>query len=242
MTSLKTTLRKGFTLIELLTVISIIGILAAILIPVISGTLKTAKKLAQSSNASSIAKTYQTFSNSGSSSRIILTPQMLQGNANNGVAKDINDVAYILAKDSSLNDGSLWFNRADDASSGLIVPKTVLDTDASTATGPSSAFVAAKPKAWAFVTGAPSSADVTIMPLLWTYGLKHDGTWDSVNSAWKGGGHVAYMDGHVEWYDKLDIADQNGANFVNYTTKKPTVDWKDALSPKSILVNELGKD
>jgi len=241
MTSLKTTTRKGFTLIELLTVISIIGILAAILIPVISGTLKTAKKLAQSSNAGTIAKTYQSFSNSGSNSRIILTPAMGQGNANSGVAKDINDVAYILARNVGLDVGPLWFNKADDAGPAII-PRTVLDTDVGSATGPSAAFASAKPKTWAFVTGVPSSADVTTMPVLWTYGLKHDGAWDKDSSPWKGGGHVAFLDGHVEWFDQLSLNDQNGANFVNYSTHKPTIDWKEAISSKSVLVNEMGKD
>jgi len=252
MTSRKPTTRKGFTLIELLTVIAIIGILASILIPVVGSVILTAKHTAAGANARSIANVYVAYSTSGSNSRTIATPEMNGGNANAGVAKDIDDVAFILAKNNQFNDASMWFIKGDDNLIGASVPKVVVEGDISTQQAPSAAFIAAKPKGWAFVTGMPNSAPSTTTPLLWSYGLLHDGTWDKINSPWKGvGGHIAYVDGHVDWVDRaLSTTAQNGSYFVSYTTNpdgggKPTVDWAQAINQAGKackVVNEMGKD
>ncbi|HVU37565.1 MAG TPA: prepilin-type N-terminal cleavage/methylation domain-containing protein [Opitutales bacterium] len=246
MTSRKHTTTKGFTLIELLTVISIIGILAAILIPTIASALTTAKRMAASSNARSIAGSYQAYTTSGSNSRVIATPEQSSGNANNGVAKDINDVAFILAK-NGLNDAALWYIKSDINLTGKSLPRLVIDSDIGSATAPSQSFVNTKPKSWAFVTGLPSGSPPTTTPLLWTYGLGSDGKWVNA-SPWEGkGGHVAYYDGHVEWVDGGLSTDQGGTYFVSYPTNsqganKPTVNYKDAIFQKSKVVNEMGTE
>jgi len=237
--------RKGFTLIELLTVIAIIGILASILIPTIGNVITTAKKAAAQNNASQIAKTYIAYSNSGSNTRTIRTTEMAGGggSANEGVANTIEDVAFILAKFTQLNDASLWFIKADDNLTGVTIPKVVIIGNMQDANAPSPDFNNAKPKSWAFAIGLSTSAQSTSTPLLWTYGLGHNGIWAN-SSPWKGsGGHIAYLDGHVEWADKL-TTDASGISFTGYATSakagQPTVDYTDAVNSKAKVLNSDG--
>ncbi len=245
MTIRNQTSRKGFTLIELLTVIAIIGILASILIPTIGSVITTAHKAAAQNNAGQIAKAYIAYSTSGSSSRIISSTKENSGTKEGGTAGKIEDAAYILAKFSQLNEASVWFVKQDDALTGQNLPKVVISGDMNSATDVDATFTAVNPKSWAFVAGLSPNAPPTSTPLLWTYGLQPTGSW-ATDSVWKAGGHIAYLDGHVEWADKLS-KEGNGVSFTGYATLgngiagTPQVDFNNAINPKAVVLNKDGK-
>lgn len=104
----------GFTLMELLTVISIIGILATILMPVAGNAIDRARKLQMSKNLQQIAMAYVDFS---------LNHSIKELNSCNTV----NEWAGVLSKYDVLNLASLFISNEDYLSqqSKLLLPKVI---------------------------------------------------------------------------------------------------------------------
>lgn len=65
--------KKGFTLIEMVAVVAIIGILAAILVPKVTGYMKEAKKTAVIDQARKVSQAYETAVMKGKHSGVVLT-------------------------------------------------------------------------------------------------------------------------------------------------------------------------
>ncbi|WP_309386640.1 type II secretion system protein [Cerasicoccus frondis] len=195
--------RKGFTLVELLTVIAIIGILAAILIPAVGKVQESAKKSAASSNGRQIGLAYNTYANSGGKTRNIKADDTKE----NLGASTVSDYAWILAKYGGLNDGSIWYIESDDALANADIPQTVLD-DTENDTVLKKADVGG-PISWGVITGLSKNAPTSTTPLAATRGLGTTGTsteWNDEDSPWAGdGGHVVFLDGHVAWYQDFTL-------------------------------------
>lgn len=178
--------RRGFTLVELLTVIAVIGILAAILIPTIGAVQKTAQQTQSASNLKQIATAYQTYSTAGSRARNIP-----------GDTATIQDWAGVLAANVDLNNPALYLiNFADDvAGFDIATLTTIVDTD-----GAVNAAFANAPVSYSAVAGLSLTSPSSQTPLIWTKGLQSGGFWDT-NSPWGGNeGHIAFLDSHTEKY------------------------------------------
>lgn len=227
-------LPSGITLVELLAVIVVLAVLIAILIPTISGVVNQKGNFSHASHARQIAQAYQTYSLDQPHPRnISTTASSPGGTALTGTASNIEDVALILAKYAKLNDGAAWFIRTDKNLADAYIPRAVFAGDITQAKSVTVDFQKTSPKAWAFVVGLTTSPpQASMMPLLWTYGLKSDGTWLR-NSPWDGtGGHIAYLDGHVEWAERISL-ENGGVSFAVYSggdQGKPTVDYRQAIN------------
>lgn len=210
----KHTPRSGFTLIELLTVIAIIGILAAILIPAVGKVREVANKSKSSSNMRSIAVSYATYSTSGGRVRTLTEARM---NADPDVSlSDVAGVAQFLAKQVDLTDASIWIIESDPAVAAYteLLPAIVGFRDGDNAFQTATDWVQEVPVGYDFAIGVSGNAPTSTTPLLWTRALSPSGTWGP-DSPWGLGGHIAYLDGHVSFYNELGPEDGQLVDPVN---------------------------
>lgn len=214
--------RQAFTLIELLTVIAIIGILAAIIIPSVGKVRENAQRAKSASNLRSIAQAYATFAASGGRVRTIPSD-----------VGSIQEWAAWLAREVDLNDASLYYIETDPSVAALAALPLVVGSGAAGSFSLDPEFESATPS-YAVVAGLAPNAPATTTPLLFTRGLTASGTWDA-NAPWgDSGGHIAFLDGHVRFYRDLS---ENGGELVHYQSKTRTSNIQEAISPDAVILN-----
>lgn len=194
----KNTPRSGFTLIELLTVIAIIGILAAILIPAVGKVREVANKSTSASNMRSIALAYATYSQAGGRTKV-LNENRLTGK---GYSASVQGVAQFLGEEVDLFDASIW-RLGDDPDVIAQEPNPATVGARVSGTYTENSQFTSSPVSYDFVLGVGGNNPSTTTPLLWTRGLETSGMWNET-SPWGRGGHIAYLDAHVTFYNELD--------------------------------------
>lgn len=206
--------RSGFTLIELLTVIAIIGILAAILIPAVGKVREVANKSKSSSNMRSIAVSYATYSTSGGRVRTLTAAKMTDDP--DVSLSDVAGVAQFLAKQVDLTDASIWIIESDPAVAVYpnTLPAIVGYRDSANAFKTATEWVQGVPVGYDFAIGVSGNAPTSTTPLLWTRDLGTGGTWGQ-DTPWGLGGHIAFLDGHVSFYTELGTEDGQLVNPVD---------------------------
>jgi prepilin-type processing-associated H-X9-DG protein len=138
-----------------------------------------------------------------------------------------HDFVVSFARITKQNDASVWFIKSDEKLAGEEIPKMVILGDLKT--GQINPAFAKLPLSYEMVGNLALNSPPTTTPIVWTRGLRDDGTW-APDSPWQGkGGHIAYLDGHVEWADKFSS--------VKYGTHTPTTDIREALPPGAVILS-----
>lgn len=209
---------SGFTLIELLTVIAIIGILAAIIIPTVGTVREKAQRAVDANNLREILKAAQIYASDNQDR--LPDPQNIAPAA---LSADAPVYLWpgILAKNNILSDPSFYFAKNDPLYPAA-VPAVILSAGVAARNQVDPGFGASTP-AWEFVGGL-KMGDPATTPVAYTRGLQADGTWngDSTSSTvgvYKdAGGFIAFLGGNVNFYpNTAGVLTSNGTG-----ASKPT--------------------
>ena len=192
---MKTSSRSGFTVIELITVIAIVSILMAILTPVVSNMMGSARRSSDASNLRQLAMATIAYINEA-------------GATKSASFVDMNSWAMALAKSGNFNEAALFLATGDPALTGTLPTKifttitTTTDSTTNSTDTIDTTFAASNLGVAAAKTlNLNSSAAST--PVVWTRGLQADGTWSATSPYGTKGGYVAFLDGHVTFYSKV---------------------------------------
>jgi type II secretory pathway pseudopilin PulG len=227
-------------LIELLTVIAIIGILAAIIIPTVAKVRETAQRAVDANNLREIGKAAMIFA-AENNDRL---PDPLSAAAQQNVQASSNYFRWIgvLGHAGTLNDASPYFAKNDPMFDGEM-PATVIDPDDVTH-GQVIATLEAKTPSFEFVGGLKMS-DPATTPVAFTRGLNADGVWDNDRGAYRStGGHIVFLGGNVQYYQSIDNRLVNTAgkptNDIRETIPAPTGGTQRIYGKNSAIATEAG--
>jgi type II secretory pathway pseudopilin PulG len=185
-------------LVELLTVIAIIGILAAIVIPTVGSVREKAQRAVDGNNLREILKAAQIYA--GENQDRLPDPQSIP---NSVLAADMLAWKWpgILARNNILTDPTFYFAKNDPAFNGTYPPFIIQPGPARTQLH--SDFTTGRSPSWEFVGGVKMS-DHPMTPIAFTRGLQADGTWSATSGVYgAAGGFIAFLGGNVAFYSAI---------------------------------------
>jgi len=210
MTTSTKRLQKGFTLIELLTVIAIIGILAAIIIPTVGKVRDTAAKSVAASNLRQIGQAALIYASDNKDQLpkwTVVATGATFGTANaTALGETVDGFAAALSVGGGLNDATIWVVSNDKNGTTTTGASTVY-----TPNGTSKGFTTGTPQftdlslAFGVVLGLTTS-DSSTTPIAYTRGITAAtaGTWsDTLGVYGSDGGHIVFLGGNVQYYRNL---------------------------------------
>ncbi|MFA6961708.1 MAG: prepilin-type N-terminal cleavage/methylation domain-containing protein [Opitutaceae bacterium] len=233
----------GFTLIELLTVIAIIGILAAIIIPTVGKVQQTAKRTADASNLRQIGQASLIFAQSSKDQLPALridTTTFSNSSAGTEVTT-LKTVAAALSVGGGLESGKMWVSKADDTTAYEGDNANVGNILTSTKTI-DPLFTAAN-LAFGYVVGLSTNSPATT-PVAFTRGIVaagDTGLWSATTGTYKDdGGHIVFVGGNVAFYKNLGTA--SAGELIGSTGVQTNVLTKTVKANKSATVQFLEED
>ncbi len=214
MTTSTKRLQKGFTLIELLTVIAIIGILAAIIIPTVGKVRETANRTVASSNLRQIGQAAMLFAADNQDqlpNRVSIAPASFGSRVTTGGEQSVNGFAAALSVGGGLNDATIWVNTNDKNGSAVVTGASTVYTPTGANKNWTTGFETLT-LAYGVVLGL-RAGDASTVPVAFTRGLMTAGgpTWsETIGVHSNDGGHIVFLGGNVAWYKSLGTGTTDG--------------------------------
>lgn len=241
------TLRRsqGFTLIEVLTVIAIIAILSAILVPTVTQMRETARKTKDINNLRQIINASLLFA-SQNSERFVSGVNGIDatGRVDNSGNGFIDDVMVVLAAGAGLNEANTWVSDSDGLGPSYKGPVPILNTDGSgnvtinpRLVGAAAAGDDGDQVSYEYVTnlttGTPSSLPLTFSRMTDT----GTSTWGANDIYSTDGGHIGFVGGSVAWFETLNQALTNGNGQLVDNINAAIANAPSAIATPAIAVN-----
>ena len=195
---------EGFTLIEVLTVIAIIAILSAILVPTVTQMRETARKTKDLNNLRQIINASLLFA-SQNSERFVSQNSSVDSNGRvltTGGSGDLDDVIATLAAGAGLNELNTWVSDSDGIAVELNGPVPALTgamgsvTLNTALTGETVSYE----YALNLTTASPSTTSLAFSRMT----VSSASEWGTNDIYGIDGGHIAFVGGNVSWYETLN--------------------------------------
>ncbi len=183
-----TSRRGGFTIVELITVVAVIAILMAILTPVVSSMMASARRSSDGSNLRQLAMATIAYMNEAGETKTLSFTSL-------------NDWALKVSTAGNFNEATLFLVSGDPALSAVTTLPTKVQNS-----GVIDTTFAATPLSVAVAKSLNLNASAASTPVLWTRGLQASGSWASDSPYGVKGGFIAFLDGHVTFYKTVDTS------------------------------------
>jgi prepilin-type N-terminal cleavage/methylation domain-containing protein/prepilin-type processing-associated H-X9-DG protein len=232
---------KGFTLIELITVITIMVILVGLLFPTITGFLKRGQRTQSLNSLKQISSAYFQFRSDNNGRNLPLRISKNPSSGQDAVFEVTNvyHIAYEFAWRGYLNEGSVYQIPTDlHVEQQGVFPQAVAERDSTDAPWVLSDNFSNAAISFDLVAGLSSNAPAST-PVALTRGLDpQTGKWstdETVSPYGAEGGHVAFLDGHVEWFENIND------ELTNPITRKPATSFLQAISQGAKVFGDPNK-
>lgn len=192
--------RAAFTLVELLTVIAIVGILAAIIIPTVGKVRETAQRTVDANNLREIVKAAHLYA--AENNDRLPDPLTLRSQYP-GLGQGAHAWAGALAQRGILTDPTLYFAKNDPQFDG-VYPTAIIAPNSRSSLDDS---FENRVLSFEFVGGLRMS-DGPNVPVAFTRGLLATGVWSADNGAYRdAGGHIAFLGGNIQFFPNTTDAE-----------------------------------
>ncbi|MDR2371704.1 MAG: type II secretion system GspH family protein [Puniceicoccales bacterium] len=240
---------KSFTLLEIVFTITIIGILLAICLPVMSAIKLSAQKLKDASNLQTIAAAWKEYTiNRGNIMNLMVaSPGTSCSDYGNwfaqtlaGVEQNTSSKCRFYPSKCALNGPNVYISSNDRYASKVLKEYIAIGIDTnegcetkeynpwSVSSATDLKFVNPPWKtifSYCTIGNLDGSVPLATTPLAFTRGLKSDGTWDEKYGLYGSkGGYVVFCDGHITWFDG-----NKPAKFLHWSGEEYTTDIRQAV-------------